>query len=446
MSYERKQRWHVAAPWLVFLAALLAQLPLVMNPGYFSHDELQWAVHARASHPFPWLGVNVFQYRPLTFNLWAWLSRHLFAQPQAFHMVIVTWGAANAALLFALGRKFSIDVWPAAIGALLFTLGPFAAFTHGWVGTIADLAWLSAALLIGLHLVRQPAAVSAIAVTAFLTGLGLLAKEAAFAIPVLLLVAWWFSGRKRVWAVAATSAVVIASLYLALRIDALMHAPREGAQYALSLAHVPLRWLEYQLFAPIPTVFETFNTLAPAMSSISLVMVMVAALLWLALLAALWRSDRRLPWLFLAGGVATLLPVLPLGSSWNHYGYGFAALTTMVVAAAWRPAPRWGRAVIALMALLTLWHGVNVTRQMRAVGEVQAVFSPALADVLRERVAREPLRLRPSADAAGWMFKRLTHQIPSYAGVPIGDRVRLVAPGQPADLVIQADGHLRAPP
>ena len=27
----------------VLAAVLLAQLPLVLNPGYFSHDELQWA-------------------------------------------------------------------------------------------------------------------------------------------------------------------------------------------------------------------------------------------------------------------------------------------------------------------------------------------------------------------------------------------------------------------
>ena len=36
-------------PALAVLAlVLLAQLPLVLNPGYFSHDELQWA--ARAAH------------------------------------------------------------------------------------------------------------------------------------------------------------------------------------------------------------------------------------------------------------------------------------------------------------------------------------------------------------------------------------------------------------
>ena len=59
----------------VLLAALILQLPLILNPGYFSHDELQWAALANASTPSPWLETSAFQYRPLTFSLWMALSR-----------------------------------------------------------------------------------------------------------------------------------------------------------------------------------------------------------------------------------------------------------------------------------------------------------------------------------------------------------------------------------
>ena len=82
-------RWRAATPALVFFAVLLAQLPLILNPGYFSPDELQWAVRADDGYVFSWLDNDAFQYRPLTFNLWMWLSWHLFEQPQAFHAVLV---------------------------------------------------------------------------------------------------------------------------------------------------------------------------------------------------------------------------------------------------------------------------------------------------------------------------------------------------------------------
>ena len=436
-------RW---APLAVFALALLGQWPLLANPGYFSHDELQWAAFAGSDGPIrwsSWTAIGAFQYRPLTFNLWLWLSRQLFAQPQAFHLVLVAWGAGNAALLCALARRFGVATGPAIIGALVFALGPFAAYVHGWVGTIGDLAGVSCALLAGLVASRWPRAIVAATAAAAFTALGLLAKEAAAAIPLLLALAWWFDGRNRHWAAATLAAGAVLAVYLALRIGVLLHAPREGAQYALSAAHVPLRWVEYQLFALLPNVFEAFTMLARGIGS----RIVVAGLLWLALLAALWRGSPRIAAIFLLGGIAALAPVLPLGSSWNHYGYGFAAVTAMAVAAAWPRAPRWGRGVIAVCALLCMWHGANVMRTMRHVGQVQAVFSPALAEAVAAHASGsggdQPLRLRPAPDADAWIFARLTHQIPSYRGVPIGERVRLVAADAPADAVIAADGRIQ---
>jgi hypothetical protein len=83
---------------------------------------------------------------------------------------------------------------------------------------------------------------------------------------------------------------------------------------------------------------------------------------------------------------------------------------------------------------------------MRHVGQVQAVFSPALAEAVAAHAAQAPgdapLRLRPAPDADAWIFARLTHDIPSYRGVAIGKRVQLVAADAPADAVIAADGKL----
>lgn len=439
MGTSTSQAWLArGAPLLVFALVLLVQLPLLRNPGYFSHDELQWAAFAGDHGPIPWvswIGVDAFQYRPLTFNLWLALSRLLFAHPQAFHAVLVAWGAANTALCCALARRLGVAVGPAIVGALVFGLGPFAAYVHGWVGTIAELAWVSCALVVGLC-VRDARPAAAAGIAALLTATALLAKEAAMSIPALLALAWWIDGRRRSWGAAALGAGTVALAYLALRVDALLHAPREGAQYVLQARNMPVRWLEFQLFPTIPATFEIATTFATGVSG----RVVAAALLWLALLAALRRSDRRLATAFLLGGVAALAPVLPLGSSGDHYGYAFAALTACVAAAAWPHAPRWGRGILSLVAVLCVWHGVNVMRQLRHVGDVQAVFSPALADVLRDRSDR--VRLQVTAPGDAWIFARLTHEIPRYDGVVIGDRTRLVAAGTPADYAIRADGRL----
>ncbi|MEG2942517.1 MAG: hypothetical protein RR969_13210, partial [Thermomonas sp.] len=114
----------------VFVLACLLQLPLALNPGYYSHDELQWAAYAADGVHVPWLDVSAFQYRPLTFNLWMLLSRALFDTPMLFHAVLVIAGALNAALLFAVGRGFGMQARHAAVGALAFVLSPYSVYTH----------------------------------------------------------------------------------------------------------------------------------------------------------------------------------------------------------------------------------------------------------------------------------------------------------------------------
>jgi hypothetical protein len=94
-----------------------------------------------------------------------------------------------------------------------------------------------------------------------------------------------------------------------------------------------------------------------------------------------------------------------------------------------------------VFALLNLLHGLNVVRVMHDVGATQAVFSPALAGILRD--GGSPVRLRVAPDAKSWVFQRLTHEIPRYDGVEIAGRVSIVEAPVAADYEIQADGRLR---
>ena len=426
-------------PWLVLLLAFLAQLPLVLNPGYFSHDELQWAARAAHGQGFAWTATDAFQYRPLTFNLWVWLSQRLFDHPPLFHAALVLWGCANAALLCAVARRFGLRPWPAALAALGFALSPYATYAHGWVGCIGDLAWLMCALVATWCALRLRGMAAIAIIAALCTGAGLLAKEAALAMPALAAVAWYFDRPRRTrWLAATLGAGVVAVLFLALRADALLHAPREGAQYALSVANVPLRWIEYQLFPPFVPLLETFTLFNAGIGP----RIAAGALLWCALAWALWRAGPRYLALFLVAGVAALAPVLPLGSSWNHYAYGFAAVVAPVAAAAWGATSRPGRWAIAAFATLTLLHGLVVTVAMHEIGRIQSVFSPALAQAVRAH-GDAPLRLRVAPGAKEWIFVRLTHDIPEYDGVAIGERVRLVGADEDAELEVAADGSLR---
>ena len=431
----------------VVVLTVLAQWPLVANPGYFSHDELQWAAAANVAPgvALPWVGwfdLALFQYRPLTFNLWLWLSHHLFEQPQAFHAVIVVAGALNTALLAGLLMRLQASPRRAVLTALVFALGPYAMYVHGWVGTIGDLLWVGCALLVGWVATSRQAGWKIAIAAGVLTVVALLAKEAALSIPALLAVAWALDRARGGWRWALLGSAPPALAYLLLRLSVLAGAGEAETFYAWSLANIPQRWLEYHAFVPQVSVFEAQVTLARGLGDTRFV---VSCLLVLTLLAALWRVGWRWAVALLAGGAAALGPVLVLAGAGNQYGYGFAAFTAGLVACAWPRLARWGRGVVVVLAVLSLWHGINVMRQVRQVGEMQAVFSPALAGLLRDGDAGI-VRLRIAEEVPQWIFQRLTHDIPSYDGVPIGSRVQLVGPGEAADRVIQADGQLAPVP
>jgi hypothetical protein len=437
----------------VVALACLAMLPLALMPGYFSHDELQWAVAAETLRHVPWIADQAtFQHRPLTFNLWMALSRALFDTPRLFHAVLVAWGALNAGLLAAIGRRFGMSPWSAAIGALVFVLTPYAVYVHGWIGTIADLIWLTCTLAIA-WLALRPAPPPATAgegregvrlrlrlrlpllLLAFaLCTTGLLAKEAMVAAPALFAVAWLLDrARRRAWAAAAIGASLAVIAFLAWRAPALLHAPRDSTQYVPSFANVPLRWIEYQLFTPAIGRMEAQTVFLRGFAWPA----RIALVLFVGVVAAAWRADRRIALAFLLGGFAALAPVLVLGASANHYAYGYAAVGAMTLAAAWARTATWGRWFLGIFAALAVAHGIVVMGAMFEVARVQSVFSPALA----KAVARDgEVTLRLGEGARPWMFERLTHEIPAYDGVPIGDRVRII--DGDADYVVMPDGAL----
>jgi hypothetical protein len=438
----------VAAPartWILFvLVALAGQFLLLANPGYFSHDELQWGAFAQAGSlaQLDWQDFGdwrAFQFRPLAFDLWLLLSRALFATPWAMHALFVAIGTAIGAGLLALLARLGVAWRVAVVAALAFVLGPVAMYTHGWTATLADLLWVGLAM-IGANVVVRADAMRPLmlaVIVAALTALALLAKEAAVVLPTLAALAWGLSGRRREWLVATIASGVPVALYLALRAGVILFAPRAGGAYAWSLASIPEQWAAYQLYPYVPTLLESINAMQVPAKRQAIVLVL-SCVMWCLVARAHWRAAA---W-GLLGGALALGPVLLLQFPSNQYAYASAAVVAGALALAWPWLGRAGKGVLVLMLVLSSWHGVNVARQMHRVGVLQARFSPALAAAVAN--ADTPVvRVRlPGKDF--WVYQRLAHDIPSYAGVVMKDRVVVVMHDDPApaDYVIGEDGVL----
>lgn len=449
-----------AAPgrgWVLAVAAAVFLLcaPLWLNPGWFSHDELQWGARAAVARwqDLPWVawtGTDQLQWRPLTFNLWLAISHALFESPRLMHALWVALGAGLAAWLAMLLARLGARPRVAFAAGLLFALSPYATYVHGWVATLAELLWVAAALALAQCVVARitaaegrpasgrgaPAGIGGLRVVAagvVFTTLGLLAKEAALAMPALLALCVLLWPRETALRPALVGSALAAGAYLALRLPVLM-SPPAGSGYALAPGAVPGHLVDYLLFLPRVSSLEVVGVARAGTG-----FVVAAALLFILVGVSLLRTRPRAALAALAGFALALAPALPLATTAPQYAYGASLWLVAVLALAWPALRGPGRVALLLLALGSTWHGVNVMRAMHAIGERQAVFQPALAEVLARHEG--VLRLH-AGERWGFAYRRLSHEVPAWRGLPIGDRIAWVDDPARADYAVADDGRL----
>ena len=428
---------------------LLLQLPLILNPGYLSFDELQW--WARADVPafadLPWIAwtdLRAFQYRPLTFNLWLMLAHWLAGHAYAMHALFVLLGTINALLLAACLRMLDAGRTTAAAAGAAFVLSPYVAYTHGWTGTLGDLLVLLFGLLGACALLRRHDAGRHGRIIALLLVLlvilALLAKEAAVAVPPLwLAVAAARHGWRRAVAFVAPAGLVVIAC-VAARMPALWLVDAGNEAYAWHLANIPPRLAEYALFPWLPPLFEVGPSLDKSALRLGFAALCHGAVV-LALLRTSWRHAAA--WMLL--GTIALAPVLVLGRSFDHYAYLASAAVVGVAAYAWRDCARSARLVLLIAGSIACMHGVQIMLRMREVGAIEQRFHADLAAALSR--TGQPLRVGTARAADAWMVERWVGNVPSYRGVVLAGRVTTGPAGPGAiTLTMQPDGALTTPP
>jgi hypothetical protein len=432
----------VAAQQFTGIAALalllVLYLPLATNPGWFSHDELQWGAPAQVARPsdLPWVAwsaVETFQWRPLTFNLWLLASWATGASPAWMHALWLVLGAGISALLYSLLRAGGTARGVAAAAVFAFAINPFAVYVHGWTATLAELLWVGFALGIGrcvLGVKRDARTLPALA-GAIGTGLALMSKEAALAIAPLLLLAWWISAREPRWIASFCGALLPTVAYLGLRLPVLLFDPRPFDGYAWSLGAIPTRWIEMQTWPFLVTTFELVGVMQASGMRLLLATTLAALLA-----VCIRRASIRLLVVFFVGGILSMGPSLVLLQPYPQYGYAWSALACACLALAWPRSTKPWRAALLLALLLSGWHGFNVQREMRRVGELERGFTPTLREL-----ASQPTPLRLYVENAGdaWIYERLLVPI---EGIDTAPRAALVVDPNLATHRIAIDGNI----
>jgi hypothetical protein len=452
---------------------VLLQLPLILNIGYFSHDDLEWL--ARADVPtwsaVPWVSWldNPLQYRPLTFNIWLALA-HLFGRaPQAMHLVDALLGASNGWLLARVLHALNVHRKVANVAAMAFVLAPAAVYVHGWTGALADTLTLTLGLAATLALLEaqttqtsRSAAYAALSVGCI--ALALMCKESAIVLPMLILLALLYRRIARPLAgagapitkskqkysasaarqgdhfasIAIAASLILVAAYLAARWPILHDSAHIAPAYAWSIAHVPARLADYLLYPFMPPLFEIAPLLTKSPTRIAAAAVCVAFLL-----GALATAGRRWPIAWIAAFVIALAPVLVLGIAYDQYAYLATATSIAIVATAWPSMNRFARPVVIALAAIVVVHGAAIMVRVREVGTIQQnLFADLVAHL---DASPSNVRIVPADPRDAWIPGRLLDGVASYRGTTLGGRVNFgnADPASDAETLTMArDGHL----
>nr|BDT36848.1 tetratricopeptide repeat protein [Myxococcus sp. MH1] len=271
-------------------------------------------------------GPAASYFRPLAHVLFFSLQAVFGLEAWGFHLVLLLLHAAVCALVLWLLRAClkareagasSSAEWGALVGALLFAVHPVHTESVAWVSGCMDVAATLLVMLAVRLMVSGPSSWGRGMGAGLLWGAGLLFKEVAVVLPLVL----WATDRAvgglvsppglKGWVRRYAPLGVGALGYAALRLNAVgLSVPLEGSEGRAGLYPVHLLALMGKLggklFWPHPLVV-TIPTQVPPLAS----EVVVGSVLLLLLAGVLWRAWRVSPALF-AGGVWLLAPLLPV--------------------------------------------------------------------------------------------------------------------------------------
>lgn len=144
---------------VIGIFATLSQALLILNPGFYSHDELQWrdVFYQTGFWEFLRRILDVrpgdsfgYPVRPLTFLVLGLKTQVSYIYPQLMHLFSVLVTAITAFLIYKVLVTMSSNAKAALLAACVFIVLPSSTLATGWAGALMD-QWFTLFGLLGFY-------------------------------------------------------------------------------------------------------------------------------------------------------------------------------------------------------------------------------------------------------------------------------------------------------
>lgn len=400
----------------IFAFGILVSLGLIMNPGYFSHDEIGWGIKATSKMSlfdidyYNIFNYKEFHYRPLNFNVWLFSSYYLFDTPQLYHLALLSFGLINSILVFYI-LKDEADERVAYLTAIISTAMPTILFVNGWIGTIADVFWFMccAVSLLIYKKNRMSSSFTKLTLATLFFIFALMFKETAVVFPgviflYVLYVGYNSNSLDKFYKVKSDMVfffvvTFITAVYLLLRFEFLF--PSEGGGYGTSISNIPYRALDYFIYpflinnVEIHGLYEQHTDAALAL----------AFILHCFLIILVCRKNLFYYFLYFSCYFVTSVPILILDVSLPHYIYASGFVLAFSISYIFYKGNVARISSIFLFVLLAL-HGLKVQSNHTITGVYHNNFISTLYSVLKSNDDNCAYLVQAEPDSASWIAVR----------------------------------------
>jgi hypothetical protein len=364
---------------ILILIALILNFLLLVNPGYYSHDELGFGFYSQGYGDrslsdidwFSFFNIQAPQYRPITFNTWLFISHFLFQYPPLFHLVVVLLGLACGLALYHLILQISNNRIFAITSFLIFSILPSTSFTIAWVGTIGDFIWVFCSismLSIAYKFIDYPNITRQILLNhiaiAIIFIIALMSKETAIIIPGIFFLYFILIKRSKFVFRSFLILSFISVIYLCLRFDALFGTGHSKA-YSVTPNAALRNLIGYWVY---PFAWQDFLGYPTDIKSLYFIFCFVAHFL---ICFFLWRTETKYAKVYPIAYIFTLAPILVIPMWSPHYLFASSILMSAALAFLLTHGKRISKSLIVIFTLILIVHSFNIQLEHYNRGVIQ---------------------------------------------------------------------------
>ncbi len=360
----------------LLVISLIFYIPIIVNPGFYSHDELQ--IYDQVSK----LGLSKFicniismdvtkyeffsiPYRPIPMIWEGILSIFMKNYPFVVHLINVVIHSFGSFIFYCVIKKTSNSSKFSFISAVLFLLNPLSIFSFGWSAALMDqfyVIFLMLAFLLTLENTKTSKISLIRSLLIFLLiSAGILSKETAIICPLFFIIFWnksLFDDKKVV--VNFMLWLIPALIFIGLRFNSLLNSFHSSADnpYHPDITHSIYNLYIYFIYPFVFNVSESSGVLSQ-----SNMYIYFALFLHAILLTFLYKAfNLRTTLLYIACYSLFLLPVITLPFTASHYLYSSSIFFSLALASIYFYGNNsWNKNVyLFLVAFVLLFHSMYI--------------------------------------------------------------------------------------